>query len=91
MCIIICKVNMFSNIQNIYVYDRDNNENILTHTVDLDNVADVICGLADRYNTDQIRLYSNLDYAQPIVEGIKSTGALAYGKNNLNVEVYQNV
>jgi hypothetical protein len=79
---------MFSSAQNIFVY---NNENLVIHTVDLDNIADAICKLADRYNIDQIRLYSNLDYAQPIVEEIKSTGALAYGKNNLNVEVYQNV
>ena len=82
---------MFSAHQKIYVYDSATNENIFSQTVDLDAIPSAVSALAQRFNTTEVRIYSNVKFGQAQAEEIQTAYSLLYGKNNLNVEVYQNV
>ena len=87
MRLILCNVQMFSNDQMIHVYDTEKKQTIFAQKVDIDNLPGAICVLANQHGTTEVRLSGSGQYSLPLVDEIKTTYALNYGNNILNVEV----
>lgn len=87
MRLILCNVQMFSNDQMIHVYDTEKKQTIFAQKVDIDNLPSAICALANQHGTTEVRLSGVGQYSLPLVDEIKTTYALNYSNNILNVEV----
>lgn len=87
MRVILCNIQMFSNDQMIYVHDTEKNQTIFAQKADIENLPSAICAIASHNGVSEVRLSGQYNYALPLVEEIKTTYALNYGNNILNVEV----
>ena len=87
MRVILCNIQMFSNDQMIHVYDIEKKQTIFAQKVDIDNLPSAICALASQHGTTEVRLSGAVQYSLPLVDEIKTTYALNYSNNILNVEV----
>lgn len=87
MRIIVCNVQMFSNDQMIYVYDLEKKQTVFAQKADISNLSDIICVLANQHGATEVRLSGTNQYSLPLVDEIKTTYALKYNSNILNVEV----
>lgn len=87
MRIIVCNVQMFSNDQMIYVYDLEKKQTVFVQKADISNLSDIICALANQHGATEVRLSGTNQYSLQLVDEIKTTYALKYNSNILNVEV----
>lgn len=87
MQIILCNVQMFSNDQMIHVYDTEKKQTVFAQKADIEDLPSAICAIANTHGVSEVRLSGQATYAIPLVEEIKTTYALNYGNNIINVEV----
>ena len=87
MRIIVCNVQMFSNDQMIYVYDLEKKQTVFVQKADISNLSDIICALANQHGATEVRLSGTNQYSLQLVDETKTTYALKYNSNILNVEV----
>lgn len=87
MQIILCNVQMFSNDQIVHVYDTEKNQTVFAQKADIENLPSAICAIANTHGVSEVKLGGQTMYAMPLVEEIKTTYALNYGNNIINVEV----
>ena len=69
------------------IYVIEDGKEIHAHKVDIEDVAPAICALAGEFNATQIKLHGQNVYTNAWAEEIKTTYALNYGNNNIDVEV----
>lgn len=89
MPIIVCKFQMFSANQTVYVY----NDNYImdmekVSTEDLEKTILIFC---DKYGAEEVRLYGLKNYLLPVAEQIQYYNAMLYNKTNVKVEVNPDV
>jgi hypothetical protein len=60
---------------------------IFSQNVIGEDVVPAVCALAKKLDINEVRISGNKEYAMGFVEDIKSTYALTYNSNNINVEV----
>lgn len=87
MRVIICNVQLFSNDQNVQVYDTSEGRIIYNQKVDMQDLVPAICTVAKQFDLTEVRLSGVGQYALPYVNEIKNAYALNYNYNILNVEV----
>ena len=87
MQIILCNIQMFSNDQMIHIYDTEKKQTVFAQKADIEDLSSAICAIANCHGISEVRLSGQSMYAAPLVEEIKTTYALNYGNNIINVEV----
>lgn len=87
MQMILCNIQMFSNDQKIHVYDTEKKQIIFAQKADIEDLPGAICAIANCHGVSEVRLSGQAMYAAPLAEEIKTTYALNYGNNIINVEV----
>lgn len=85
MRVIVCNIQLFSCDQMIYVLE--DGKQIFAQKVDIEDVAPAVCVLAKEYDAEKIAIGGNHVYGSAWAERIKTDYTLAYGKNNLEVEI----
>jgi hypothetical protein len=58
------------------------------HSVPGAQLATYVSELADKYNISKININGSRAFAEPVVKEIKMVAASCYGKNNLEIEVF---
>jgi len=87
MQVIICNIQMFSNDQMIYVFDTETQTNIYAQKVDLNNIPEAVCALAQQYGITEVKLHGDTSFNSLWAQEIETTYSLNYNHNTLNVEV----
>ena len=85
MRIIYCNLQLFSYDQMIYIYE--NNEEIYSIKVDIEEVIPTICALAQEHGITQVKLHGQNVYTHAWADQLKTAYALNYGNKNIDVEV----
>ena len=89
MPIIICKLQMFSANQTVYVYNDNYIMDMeMVGTGDLEKTISALC---DKYGAEEVRLYGLESYLLPVAEQIQYHNAILYNKTNVKVEVNPDV
>lgn len=87
MCVIVCNVDMFIADQSVQVFDTDTGNMMYAQTIREDNLAPIVCALAKKFETNEVRISGVRSYAQGYAEEIRTAYSLTYGNNDINVEV----
>ena len=86
MPVIYCNIQLFSCDQMIYVLGPDGKA-LHVRKADIEDLPRAICALASEYNSSKVALSGAQVYTLTWAEEIKTTYALNYGKNDLEVEI----
>lgn len=87
MQMILCNIQLFSNDQMIYIYDTEKKQTVFAQKADVEDLSGTICAIANCHGVSEVRLSGQSMYTAPFAEEIKTTYALNYGNNIINVEV----
>lgn len=88
MRVIVCYLEPFSFNQAIRIYDTENNVVTYNNTTDITNLPKAVSALAGQNDIQKVIVKcTNKEYFEPWIEEIKTTYALNYNNNNLEIEV----
>ena len=85
---IVSVIKPFTYTQNIFVYEDGNKIDIIS--TNLDNLSNTLFEISDKYNTNEVDIYGNLNFLKGIKDNIKTAEMTKYNKNKLNINLISN-